>query len=89
MVTAIHPPTQEQTAHLDFVESMRQIVLEETDGGRRIVRSIVSILEGNAPNCTPWHQLEAAKLLHKLGLGDAQALLGGTHKQGRQGRSEE
>ena len=50
---------------------MRQIVLKETDGGRRIVRSVVSILEGNAPNCTPWHQIEAAKLLYKLGLGEA------------------
>ena len=27
-------------------------------------------MEGDAPNCTPWHQLEAAKLLHKLGLGN-------------------
>ena len=62
---------------------MRQIVLKETDGGRRIVRSVVSILEGNAPNCTPWHQLEAAKLLLKLGFEDARETLGSIHKQGR------
>ena len=69
MISQLERPTQEQTAHLDFAESIRQIVLEETDGGRRIVQCVASIMEGDAPNCTPWHRLEAAKLLNKLGLG--------------------
>ena len=62
---------------------MQRIVLDETQGGRRIVRSVVSIMEGDAPGSTPWHQLEAAKLLLKLGFEDARETLGSIHKQGR------
>ena len=62
---------------------MQRIVLEETQGGRRIVRSVVSIMEGDAPGSSPWHQLEAAKLLLKLGFEDARETLGSIHKQGR------
>ena len=46
--------------------------MEETQGARRIIQAVVSIMEGDAPNSTPWHQLEAAKLLLKLGFNDAQ-----------------
>ena len=70
MIAAAQYPTPEQTASIDFAESLKQAVIEQTDNGRRIIRSIVSIMEGDAPNCTPWHQLEAAKLLQKLGLGN-------------------
>ena len=83
MVTQLHQTTPEQEAHQRLRESVQRIVLDETQGGRRIVRSVVSIMDGNAPNCTPWHQLEAAKLLLKLGFEDAQATLGSIHKQGR------
>ena len=62
---------------------VQRIVLEETQGSRRIVRSVVSIMEGDAPGSTPWHQLEAAKLLLKLGFEDARATLGSIHKQDR------
>ena len=62
---------------------MQRIVLDETNGGRRIVRSVVTIMEGDAPGSTPWHQLEAAKLLLKLGFEDARETLGSIHKQGR------
>ena len=51
----------------DFNASLRQIVRRETEGGARLVRSLLAIAEGNANNCTPWHQLEAAKLLIKIG----------------------
>ena len=70
MISQLDHPTKEQTTHLDFAESLKQAVIEQTDNGSRIVRSVVSIMEGDVPNCTPWHQLEAAKLLHKLGLGN-------------------
>ena len=83
MVTQLQHPTPEQEAHQRLRESVQRIVLEETQGGRRIVRSVVSIMEGDAPGSTPWHQLEAAKLLLKLGFEDAQATLGSIHKQGR------
>ena len=83
MVTQLHQTTSEQDAHQRLRESVQRIVLEETQGGRRIVRSVVTIMEGNAPGSTPWHQLEAAKLLLKLGFEDARATLGSIHKQGR------
>ena len=83
MVTQLHQTTSEQEAHQRLRESVQRIVLEETQGGRRIVRSVVSIMEGDAPGSTPWHQLEAAKLLLKLGFEDARATLGSIHKQGR------
>ena len=51
----------------DSLRSLRRIVHEETEGGRRIVRSLLAIAEGNANNCTPWHQIEATKLLLKIG----------------------
>ena len=83
MVTQLHQTTPEQDAHQRLRESVQRIVLEETQGGRRIVRSVVTIMEGDAPGSTPWHQLEAAKLLLKLGFEDARATLGSIHKQGR------
>ena len=83
MVTQLQHTTPEQEAHQRLRESVQRIVLEETQGGRRIVRSVVSIMEGDAPGSTPWHQLEAAKLLLKLGFEDARATLGSIHKQGR------
>ena len=83
MVTQLQHPTSEQDAHQRLRESVQRIVLDETQGGRRIVRSVVSIMEGDAPGSTPWHQLEAAKLLLKLGFEDARATLGSIHKQGR------
>ena len=83
MVTQLQHTTPEQEAHQRLRESVQRIVLDETQGGRRIVRSVVSIMEGDAPGSTPWHQLEAAKLLLKLGFEDARATLGSIHKQGR------
>ena len=78
MVTQLQQqPTQDQQAHDRQAQqnlrlSVQRIVLEETQGARRIIQAVVSIMEGNAPNSTPWHQLEAAKLLLKLGFNDAQ-----------------
>ena len=56
-----------QQQHNDFSASLQQIVRRETEGGARIIRSLLAIAEGNASACTPWHQIEAAKLLVKLG----------------------
>ena len=53
------------------LRSLRQIVWKETEGGARLVRSLLAIAEGNADACTPWHQIEAAKLLHKMFGGDS------------------
>ena len=69
MIAEPQPLTKDtdHPTHRELVESFRQIVLEETDNGRRIIRSLVSIMEGEVPEGTPWHQLEAARLLRKLG----------------------
>ena len=71
MIAGTLPITPDQTANIDFAELLKHAVIEQTDNGRRIVRSVVSIMEGDAPNCTPWHQLEVANLLYKLGIGNA------------------
>ena len=69
MVTQLHQTTPEQDAHQRLRESVQRIVLEETQGGRRIVRSVVSIMEGDAPGSTP--------------LAPARARIGNIHKQRR------
>ena len=53
MIAELDHPTKEQSAHSDFAESLKQAVIEQTDNGRRIIDSVVSIMEGDAPNCTP------------------------------------
>ena len=65
----------------DSLRSLRRIVHEETEGGRRLVRSLLAIAEGNADNCTPWHQIEAAKLLIKMGGDPSEA---GANAQAKQ-----
>ena len=62
-----------QQDHSDYNDSLRQIVRRETEGGVRLIRSLLAIAEGNANACTPWHQIEAAKLLLKIG-GDPDAV---------------
>ncbi len=74
MITHIHQAQQEQYSQ-EPLKSIRQIVLDETQNGKRIVRSVISVMEGDAPNSTPWHQLEAAKLLLKLGFDEAQHII--------------
>ena len=59
----------------DFNDSLRQIVRRETEGGARLIRSLLAIAEGNASACTPWHQIEASKLLIKIG-GDPDIIRG-------------
>ena len=83
MISQLERPIREQTAHSDFAQSLKQAVIQQTDGGSRIVRSVISIMEGDAPNCTPWHQLEAAKLLHKLGLGNAATTINSKREQSK------
>ena len=73
-----------QNNNNNSLRSLRQIVLKETEGGARIIRSVVAIAEGIAPNCTPWHQIEAAKLLLKLGFDDANEIIGGKQAKRQQ-----
>ena len=67
----------------DYNDSLRQIVRRETEGGARLIRSLLAIAEGNANACTPWHQIEAAKLLLKIG-GDPDAVTASASAQSKQ-----
>ena len=77
MIEPIHKQRDADTQHIpiETLQRIQRIVLEETQGGRRIIRNIVAIMDGNVPACTPWHQMEAAKLLLKLGFEDAREVL--------------
>ena len=52
--------------------SIQQIVREETDDGRLIVRFLLSAMEGQLGDAKPHHRLDAARQLLKLGLEEAQ-----------------
>ena len=49
-------------------ERLAQIVAEETDGGRRVVRFFVSVTQGEHEEFMPHHRMDAAKELVKIGL---------------------
>ena len=40
-----------------------QYILEETDGGRTLIRALVDMMEGNEPGTMPHHRLAAAQEL--------------------------
>ena len=52
--------------------SIQQIVREETDDGRLIVRFLLSAMEGQLGDAKPHHRLDAARQLLKLGLEETQ-----------------
>ena len=53
------------------LQAFREIIHEETDGGRSIARFLNNALEGKIPNFEPHHRLEAAKTLAKYGFKEA------------------
>ena len=73
--TPINPHQQDSDAHTHHLESLQHIVRKETDGGRRIIRTFVNIMEGAEPGSTPWHQMEAGKILLKIGFEEAREVL--------------
>jgi hypothetical protein len=58
------------TDNLSPQERLAQIVLEETDGGRKIVRLFRQVVEGelNHEGFQPNHRMDSAKELVKIGL---------------------
>ena len=52
--------------------SLRDIVRQETDDGRLIVRFFVSTMQGQLQDAKPSHRIAAARQLVKLGFTDAQ-----------------
>ena len=54
------------------IQEIQEIVRQETDGGRRIVRFLVGAMEGQLQDAGPSHRLSAARQLVNLGFTDAQ-----------------
>ena len=52
--------------------SLADIVRKETDGGRLVVRFLLSAMQGDLQDAKPYHRLDAARQLLKLGADDAQ-----------------
>ena len=57
-----------ETNNLTPRERLANIVAEETNGGRRVVRFFVSVAEGQLEEFKPHHRMDAAKELVKIGL---------------------
>ena len=51
----------------DFTESVHNIIMEETDNGRTIVRFLLSVMEGELPGFKECHRMDAARLLQEFG----------------------
>ena len=60
-----------------------EIVRQETDGGRRIVRFLVGAMEGQLQDAKPSHRLNAARQLVNLGFTDAQGFIDRSAQQRR------
>ena len=55
--------------------SLADIVREETDDGRLIVRFLIDVMQGNLEHSQPCHQLDAARQLLNLGFHRAQTFI--------------
>ena len=55
------------------MSDLAHIVAQETQDGRRIVRFLLSAMDGQLPDFQPSHRLDAARLLVKLGCPAAQS----------------
>ena len=54
------------------LQAFRDIIHEETDGGRTIVRFLNQAMEGEIPNFQPNHRIDAAEVLVKYGSKEAE-----------------
>ncbi len=84
-----HTTPQNQQSHRELVESLRQIVLEETDNGRAIITFLKSAMNGDFEDFQPCHKLDAARILQRLGLEEAQAFIDSVTARRRQSRSSQ
>ena len=55
--------------------ALADIIAQETQDGRLIVRFLISTMHGELPGSQPCHRLDAARLLVKLGFKPAQSLI--------------
>ena len=60
---------------IEYMSSLADIIAQETQDGRLIVRFLLSAMDGDLPDFQPCHRIDAAKLLVKLGFDQAQAVI--------------
>ena len=68
------------------LQAFKDIILEETDGGRDIVRFLKGAANREYSNYQPHHELKAAEILAKYGFKEAAELVR-QHKASRPRRS--
>ena len=83
MIEPIHKQQDVDTQHIpiDTLQRIQRIVLEETQGGRTIIRNLVSIMNGDDPDAKPSHRLQSARILLRLGFEEAREALGSIHNR--------
>ena len=57
------------------MSNLADIIAQETQDGRLIVRFLLSAMHGDLPDFQPCHRIDAARLLVKLGFDQAQAAI--------------
>ena len=67
-----HAPIDLQS---EYMFALADIIAQETQDGRLIVRFLISTMHGELPDSQPCHRLDAARLLVKLGFEPAQAVV--------------
>ena len=72
MLTMTREEEQQHDAVRPQPQPLEDIVRRFTDDGRLIVGFLVSTMQGDIPDVTPTHQLQAARMLIKLGFSDAE-----------------
>ena len=86
MIEPIHKQRDADTQHIPIdtlqrIQRIQRIVLEETQGGRTIIRNLVSIMNGDDPDGKPSHRLQSARILLRLGFEEAREALGSSGHQ--------
>ena len=61
--------------HPDFLQSVKSIIMEETDNGRIIVKFLLSVMEGELAGFKECHRIEAARLLQKYSGQEVKAII--------------
>ena len=67
-----HPTTLPK---IEYMSSLADIIAQETQDGRLIIRFLVSAMEDDLPEFQPCHRIDAARLLVELGFDQAQAAI--------------
>ena len=65
--------TEQQTE--ENLNSLADIIREETDDGRLIVRFLIDVMQGKVDDSKPCHRLDAARQLLNLGFDGAQTVI--------------